>query len=122
MASNMEWRSATEIAIALGVSTQAIRQRAKRQDWERRTANTGKAKTLFRVDLEELLTGQYGHHKDIEGTPPSRPDDKAVEELRQALSEARQEVSGLGSKVGVGEAGGRLRSSERRHGQPTRRP
>jgi len=72
-----EWFTYSELAERLNISPEAVRQKAIRHRWPRRTANDGKAQV--RVDLQDVLaTLPQRRPKELADTHPT-PDQPPVE-------------------------------------------
>lgn len=72
----LEWFTYAALGERLGISPEAVRQRAIRHEWTKRTGNDGKSEV--RVDVEELITSspprtQIEHPLDEGSTAGSTP-------------------------------------------------
>ncbi|WP_406855192.1 hypothetical protein ABEG18_22020 [Alsobacter sp. KACC 23698] len=70
-----DWYTYAEAAKALGISTEAARQRAARFGWRRQLGNDGKA----RVQVPEEAIGSDRPVKRPDERPMSAPDDRTVD-------------------------------------------
>lgn len=95
----LEWFTYAALGERLGISPEAVRQRAIRHEWTKRTGNDGRAEV--RVDVEELIAAQppapppkpqADHPSDTGPTPDRDPvvhpaDTSAVDALVASLRE-----------------------------------
>lgn len=90
----LEWWTYAALGERLGISPEAVRQRAIRHEWTKRTGNDGKAEV--RVDADELLAAQPPRPQeppsDTSPTPDRDPvvhpaDDRTTDALVASLRE-----------------------------------
>lgn len=67
----LEWFTYAALGERLGISPEAVRQRAIRHEWTKRTGNDGKAEV--RVDAEELVAAQAVRPPSDAGPTPEPP-------------------------------------------------
>jgi hypothetical protein len=67
-----QWFTYSEAATALGMTTESVRQRARREHWRKQLGNDGKARILVPSDTDRVPTGDTPGDA-IGEAPASRP-------------------------------------------------
>jgi hypothetical protein len=91
-----EWLTYSELGERLNISSEAVRQKAIRRRWPRRTANDGK--TQVRVDLQDVVATlrqrRSGESSDTRPPPVARPSEPCtIEALESHIATLRDMVA-----------------------------
>lgn len=110
------WFTYAEAAAALGMTTESVRQRARREHWRKQLNNEGKATILVPADTSRIPAGETGGDPSDEppaSRPVKRPEpDAAVNVLQARIAEMEIRANELRADLDR-ERGERLQERDR---------